>query len=165
MSSFLLNMNSNTDITKHSKDDIGYYVEEGRLFGNLQLSSDFTNEGALVVPDATKRIWIEIGANSRDLAQTIINADESLGDVLLLTFEPLVDKYGFISSLGTGADSRRRVGHQSSNGRMLVFPFAVSETSGVSEFNVADVDGCSSLLPMRWGGKLQRREGIMAMVY
>lgn len=85
-----------------------------------------------------------------DLAQDIVNKQHA-NDVMLLTFEPLVDKYGYIASLNTRADSRRRVGHQANNGRMFVFPFAVSEKSGVANFQVADVDGCSSLLPMRGG--------------
>ena len=128
----------------------GRYIKDGSLFGNIHLSSDFTNEGALKIPDGVNRIWIEIGANARDLAQNKINTEKA-DDVMLLTFEPLIDKYGFITSLGTKPDTRRRAGHQSANGKMLVFPFAVSETSGQASFNVADVDGCSSLLTLRGG--------------
>lgn len=63
-SSNLHDDNSNI-IAPVSSATAGHYIRNGSLFGNIHLSSEFTEEGTLKVPDGVNRIWIEIGANSR----------------------------------------------------------------------------------------------------
>ena len=106
--------------------------------------------------------------------------------VLLVSFEPLLDKYAFYLSLqkphGQTGHQRQRgdVLHSlllsgietpsdlgwSVPGRAIVLPYAVGTPEGYADFHVARSDGCSSLLAIDMneasaGIKKQRGEGGM----
>ena len=75
--------------------------------------------------------------------------------VLLVSFEPLLDKYALYLTRQKHADESRgtlAIEHPSSPGwsvpgRAIVLPFAVGgPPDGDAEFNIARSDGCSSLL-------------------
>lgn len=104
-------------------------------------------------PPPTKYL-LEIGANSRNILQDEMRVELDDGAVLL-TFEPLLDKYAHIlTRFGGTPDNHRAVGFQHSRG--MVFPLAVG-CKGFTVFNVAQIDGCSSLLSGR--GPNMKQEG------
>ena len=73
-----------------------------------------------------------------------------LQDVLLVQFEPLLDKFGWLLSRASKQDTAARLGF--AHARLIVLPFAVapevknqtsSESSSRLPFYVAALDGCS----------------------
>ena len=125
---------------------------------------DLDDDGRFVLPAATRRIWIEVGCNSRDTLSRLLLAPEN-SDVLLVQFEPLLDKYAWLlsSSRGQGniiSDEPQRPGFASD--MRVVIPFAVAPDEAGQEkkeegaplsrrksFRVSELDGCSSFLTPR----------------
>jgi len=118
------------------------------LFANIQVAAYPFEQNFADIKPLPSEFWIEIGSNSRDVMRDSPEMTAAFAKgAFLLTFEPLVDKYAFLmSKYGGQPDSRRQLGLQHDRG--LVFPFAVG-CSGSAEFHVANVDGCSSVLPMQ----------------
>lgn len=100
--------------------------------------------GSLQLPADTADVYIEIGANSRNLLIDELPLD-AFPSAFLLTFEPLMHKWAKIMSRETRADSSQRTGFY--HARAMAFPIAIHDSGAVQTFNVAPMDGCSSLLP------------------
>ena len=126
-------------------------------------------DGKLPIPTGITHVVIEIGCSGFDRAwDSGINANSSIGiapdipisqqeHVLLLSFEPLLDKYARYLSIMPSASSGpmskpARLGW-SVPGRAIVLPYAVGEPEGFTEFHVHDNDGCSSLLAVENTGQ------------
>eukprot|EP00931_Biecheleriopsis_adriatica_P073377 TRINITY_DN47675_c0_g1_i1.p1 TRINITY_DN47675_c0_g1~~TRINITY_DN47675_c0_g1_i1.p1 ORF type:complete len:341 (+),score=42.77 TRINITY_DN47675_c0_g1_i1:27-1049(+) len=117
------------------------------LFANIQVGAYPFDQNFVRTRPPPSEIWIEIGANSRDVMQDSPEMKAAFAKgAVLLTFEPLLDKYAsLMSRYGGRPDTIRQLGLQHERG--LVFPYAVG-CDGSAEFHVAAVDGCSSVLPM-----------------
>jgi hypothetical protein len=126
--------------------DIGKKAQTG-LFANIQVAAyPFEQNFASLTPPPSE-FWIEVGSNSRNMLRDDPSMTAAFAKgAVLLSFEPLLDKYAVLmSQYGGTADTHRKLGFQHDRG--LVFPFAVG-CEGSAEFHVAHVDGCSSVLPM-----------------
>lgn len=121
---------------------VGWYVRDNEMYASLQVAHLGPN-GTLPIPEDTSNVYIEIGINSRD---TLCDELDHGGHekTFLLMFEPLIDKYAYLLSKNSGPDVASPLG--SCHPRSLVFPFAVAAHDGALPFNVARVDGCSSLM-------------------
>lgn len=122
----------------------------------LQLTS-----GRIPVQSAITHVIIEIGVNHP--AASLWNASlqvevpgvprgakiKDLSHVLLISFEPLLDKWAAL--LRSGNDMTARSPGWAEEGRRIALPFAVGETEGSATFHVAKLDGCSSMLPIDAG--------------
>ena len=139
------------------------------------------SNGRIPVPPNLTRTVIEIGCNGHNLAWDSpfgIRGVEGIKQhlpiakqthVLLVSFEPLLDKYTQYLSIQSGQlyaeemldkpdnrgrkelwsrVERPRPAGWSVPGRAIVLPFAVGMPEGTADFHVAQSDGCSSLLPM-----------------
>ena len=139
------------------------------------------SEGRVPVPANLTHTVIEIGCNGHNLAwDTPFDVKGVDGiqqgvplsaqpHVLLMSFEPLLDKYAQYLSIQSAplhsqemSDRRDNRGRKSLWSRVeqparagwsvpdraLVLPFAVGAPEGTADFHVALSDGCSSLLPM-----------------
>jgi hypothetical protein len=105
---------------------------------------DLDADRRLRLPSGTKRIWVEVGCNARDTLSHLITYPENQ-DVLLVQFEPLLDKFAALLAANTVPEAPSRLGF--SGPRTIVLPFAVSPgMSSTVPFHVAALDGCSSLL-------------------
>lgn len=119
-----------------------WFTPSGGLMLGMQVSN-FPKDGIMDIPKGTKKLYIEIGANSRNIMQDEINLDDP--EAFLITFEPILDKYAAIlKRYGGKEDSLSALGYQHSRG--IVLPFAISPEEGYSDFNLAQIDGCSSLM-------------------
>eukprot|EP00439_Symbiodinium_sp_Y106_P027926 s2359_g3.t1 len=94
--------------------------------------------------------FLEVGANNheleRDFLEPMLQDRSGSGDAggFLISFEPLLDKYGFLLSYGAPSIHFANLGLQ--HRRALVLPYAVSTCDGpTATFHVAPIDGCSSL--------------------
>ena len=116
------------------------------------------HQGAIQIPDAITEIVVEIGANAHrwlwdeplpvalpriPLGKPLKN----LSHVLLISFEPLLDKYAKYLSRQTVGEVPAAPGW-SVPGRAIVLPFAVGSPEGDAQFNIGLMDGCSSMLPI-----------------
>lgn len=123
--------------------------QENGLFANIQVAAFPFQRNFGNLPEVPSEFYLEVGSNSRNVMQddTKMKAAFARG-AFLITFEPLIDKYAQLLTRYDGgqADHRRQLGLQHEHG--LVLPFAVG-CSGSAAFHVAQVDGCSSVLPMR----------------
>lgn len=125
----------------------GWSASDGRLQGMLHLAH-LDEAGGLRVPPGAK-IVLEIGANSRDTADRgLLPLDER---TFLVTFEPLLDKWGTLLSRNSHADTMAPLG--SHHPRGVVLPFAVSEKRNAQvELKISgEIDGCASLLEAKRG--------------
>ena len=155
-------------------------------------------DGRVPLPPNITHIVVEIGCNGHKLLWDLpfpfghipgVSAGVPLSlqrHVLLVSFEPLLDKYAFYLSL---QKSHGQTGHKrqrgdalhslllsgietppdlgwSVPGRAIVLPYAVGSPEGYADFHVSRSDGCSSLLAIDMneastGIKKQRGEGGM----
>jgi hypothetical protein len=100
--------------------------------------------GTLAIPAGTREILIEVGANTRNTAD--VELLPARPHAFLITFEPILDKYGTLLSRNSHADRKSPLGHHHKRG--LVLPIAVSADEGHATFHMdGDIDGCASLLP------------------
>jgi hypothetical protein len=99
--------------------------------------------GTLPIPPGTTEIIMEIGANTRNTADLELLPHRP--GAYLISFEPLLDKYGTLLSRNSMHDHRSPLGHHHKRG--LVLPFAVAKRDGFATFHLdGTVDGCASLL-------------------
>lgn len=138
-------------------------------------------DGAIEVPGGITHVVVEIGTSNHGRAWTEpfkyhINGIQkgvplaNQSHVLLLAFEPLLDKWAqYLSLPGLDAPFERPTAPGwAEPGRAIVLPFAVGASEGSADFHVSLSDGCSSLLPIdagqmdlraypgRWGGTMRR---------
>ena len=78
---------------------------EGHLSATVDVLG-LDDDGRLVLPAAVRRIWLEVGCNSRDTLTRLAHAPEN-ADVLLVQFEPLLDKYSWLLSSPLDPQVRR----------------------------------------------------------
>ena len=101
------------------------------------------NNGTLIIPPGTTEILIEVGANSRNTADQELLSKRPTA--YLLTFEPILDKYGTLLSRNSKPDAKTPLGHHHLRG--VVFPMAVSSEEGFATLHMdGRLDGCASLL-------------------
>lgn len=152
-------------------------------------------DGRVPMPPNITHIVVEIGCNGHKLLWDTpfpysgipgITAGRPLSEqqhVLLVSFEPLLDKYAFYLSIQkphgrvrqhgdvlhslllSGIETPASIGW-SVPGRAIVLPYAVGSPEGYADFHVARSDGCSSLLAIDTNEisdniKRQRGEGGM----
>ena len=90
-------------------------------------------------------LFLEVGANNHELERDFLEPmlqDHAGG--FLISFEPLLDKYGFLLSHRAPSQDFMHLGLQ--HRRALVLPHAVSTCRGATAtFHVSPLDGCSSL--------------------
>ena len=99
--------------------------------------------GTLPIPPGTTEIIMEVGANTRNTADRELLPRRP--GAFLISFEPLLDKYGTLLSRNSIQDHRSPLGHHHKRG--LVLPFAVAKQDGFATFHLdGTVDGCASLL-------------------
>ena len=116
--------------------------DRGRVFAELQVL-----QLPLQIPSGAE-IWVEVGANSRNLAARDEAACAARGGVVVLSFEPVAGQHARLTSAPhahvlkpLGAMTAPRVAE------CFVLPFAVSNASGsAAEFHILANDGQSSLL-------------------
>ena len=130
------------------------------------------------VPDGITHIVVEIGCNGHGLlwntpfGKDIRGIRKGVGlsqepHVLLVSFEPLLDKYAtYLSIQNRGSSGRDAITSASQTsppigwsvpGRAVVLPYAVGSSEDYADFHVAKTDGCSSMLPInnsmkKWSG-------------
>ena len=129
---------------------------------------ELNKNGTLDLPSSLTHTVIEIGSNGHSLLWETpfsyrvpgIRSGVPLKNqshVMLLSFEPLLDKYAwYLTILKRSAEFNFNADIEkpgtlgwSVPGRAIVLPYAVGPTStGYAEFHVAKFDGCSSLLPI-----------------
>lgn len=146
----------------------GWAVAGAALHATLQVFGDMDEAGAFVLPPNITHVVIEVGANARNWLwdETVpasipgILPNTRVRDqphVLLIAFEPLLDKYAAYLSMLTHSDSLwPPPPGWSVRDRAIVLPFAVAPSRDASSdkshragtLHVADVDGCSSLRAM-----------------
>uniref|UniRef100_A0A7S4RZ71 Uncharacterized protein n=1 Tax=Alexandrium monilatum TaxID=311494 RepID=A0A7S4RZ71_9DINO len=116
----------------------------GKLAAMLDVL-DMLPNGTIPIPDGTRRIFLEVGANSIN-----IMAYEELPlfpDGFVISFEPLLHQYAALLGHRTRPDEMRRLGEASE--RNLVLPFAIAPDgdSDSAELRIAgSADTCASLL-------------------
>lgn len=121
----------------------GYRITGGALYADLQILA-LDESGHLPIPSG-KRVWIEVGANSRNTLATTEARCAGNEDVFVVSFEPLLGQYCLLTS-SSKFDHATRLGAGESASN-LVLPFAVTPNDGESlDFFVSTIDGCSSLL-------------------
>lgn len=99
--------------------------------------------GRLPIP-SDKYVVIEVGANTQNtIAETLLPTND---DTFVLTFEPLLDKYGTLLSRNSAPDRFAKLGFHHSRGLVLPIAVASGEPFSWRHFRVHAVDGCSSLL-------------------
>ena len=172
---------------------------------NLRASLDVLelSDGQISVPPNLTHTVIEIGCNGHGLAWdspfTVGGIDGiSFGvplskqpNVLLVSFEPLLDKYANYLALEAVPKHITQLNKKPSKldqkqwesalwrqieqppalgwsvpGRAIVLPFAVGKAEGTATFHVSKSDGCSSLLPidaatMKFNGRHDWMKGFM----
>ena len=104
--------------------------------------------------------FLEVGANNHELERDFLEPlllDASGG--FLVSFEPLLDKYGFLLSYrGENYPFFGNLGLQ--HRRALVLPHAVNTCKGpIATFHVSPLDGCSSLRAPARDFKQKNRDG------
>ena len=101
-------------------------------------------EGCEGADCGVEKILIEVGANRRDVLQDEFPGGLAGSKAFVLTFEPLVDKWGWLLQRNAEQDRISPPGRQHRRG--LALPMAVG-CEGRATFHVPDIDGCSSVLP------------------
>ena len=131
---------------------MGFRVEEGRLFADAHVAQ--LKGTVLAMPPGTDHVVMEIGcSDTNTLDENLLPKDPK---AFLVSLEPLLDKYSVLVSRmkGRHKDDAQLLGHHHPRG--VVLPFAVDAKPGLRHFNVSQVAGCSSLLPMdpvaKWAG-------------
>ena len=119
-------------INSHVEQHRGVRINSHGLFATVHLAF-LDHFGAITVPNATRRIFIEIGCSDRDT----MDADGSLEkdpEAFLISFEPLLDKYATLLARGGPRHNGRGVldravplGHHHPRG--IVLPIAISHTA------------------------------------
>ena len=134
----------------------GWRQTDTGLHAELQVLE--LHHGQIQIPKNITHIVIEIGANghhwlwNEPLPVAVPGVPlgkliRDLPNVLLVSFEPLLDKYaGYVSHQSVG--ERPMKPGWSVPGRAIVLPFAVGSPEGSTTFYVGAMDGCSSLLPV-----------------
>lgn len=93
---------------------------------------------------ADKFVMVEIGSNTQNtLDQTMLPNNP---ETFVLTFEPLLDKYGTLLSRNSAPDRASQLGFHHERGIALPLAVASGEPFATRDFHVHAVDGCSSLL-------------------
>ena len=119
----------------------GPLVRNGSVYSFLQVGN--LKHGKWPIP-ANLKVVMEIGANNRNtLDQEYL---PSHTDSFLLTFEPLLDKYAALVARLSSTQIDKHVPLGFHHQRGIIMPWAISGTRGSARFNLAPVDGCSSLL-------------------
>ena len=114
--------------------------------------------GAIVIPPNISHVVVEIGANghhwlwNEPLPVAVPGVPlgsriKDLPNVLLISFEPLLDKYARYLSFQSVGEVPATPGWSVPD-RAIVLPFAVGAPEGSSQFHVSQMDGCSSMLPV-----------------
>ena len=112
------------------------------IFARVQVAALPFEKNFDHLPRRPTRFWIKVGSNTQNLIRDY--ADFGGDDDFLLSFEPLLDKYGYLlATLPVERDGqRRKLGFQHERG--LAFPFAVGSCE-TALFHVAEHDMCSSM--------------------
>jgi len=132
----------------------GWRATDSGLHAELQVLE--LRHGAIPIPPTISHVVIEIGANAHHwlwdepLPVAVPGVPKgvpikNLPHVLLLAFEPLLDKYARYLSNNTQGERPQKLGWVVP-GRAIVLPFAVGSPEGSATFNVGEMDGCSSML-------------------
>jgi hypothetical protein len=126
----------------------GWRSDGGELHAWMHVAH-FDASGALAGTHQTaRRLLLEIGANSRDTLDMLVRRRS---DTFVVSFEPLLDKYGTLLSRNSNPDLRSHLGyHVRDGGIVLPFAVAIDEAStgqGLAQLKISgEVDGCASLL-------------------
>jgi len=134
--------------TSHRKGPAHQLAEEvdaspDRVINATIAVARLRSNGTLVIPPGTTEILIEVGANSRNTADQELLPKRPTA--YLLTFEPILDKYGALLSRNSKPDAKTPLGHHHPRG--IVFPMAVSSEEGFATLHMdGRLDGCASLL-------------------
>jgi len=141
-------------VSKNIPDYQGAFrIQDGALSANLHVLSLEPDTGRIKVPPGA-RIWVEVGANSRNTLASTEARCAGNEDVFVVSFEPLLGQYcrltaaqrsDSVSGLGACAGTEDRNDIEIiPNG--IVLPMAVGSSDSIQEFRVSALDGCSSLL-------------------
>lgn len=110
--------------------------------------------GRLAIP-ADKYLVVEVGANTQNTVdQTLLPVN---ADAFVLTFEPLLDKYGSLLARNSAPDTYSPLGFHHPRGIVLPMAIASGEPFAWRSLRVHDVDGCSSLLEGDCGSFIETR--------
>ena len=125
-----------------------WQLANGHLSAGLQLAR-VDDDGSLLIPPRYSTVVLEIGANSRNTLDQILdrNISSPNAHAFLLTFEPLLDKFATLLARNSRADVRTELGFH--NARGIALPFAVSHVGrdGWADLKISGkMDGCASLL-------------------
>jgi hypothetical protein len=124
------------------------WYQSNRLMVPLQVAEWPLEENFKHLSPPPKEYWLEIGANNRDL---LVDAPEMKAafkrGAVLLTFEPLLDKWASNLQKEGMVDVRVRLGSHHERG--LCLPIAVGCRKESVTFKVSNIDGCSSILNPR----------------
>ena len=115
------------------------------LFANVQVAHLPFQRNWQHLNGDPSHFFLEVGANNHELERDFLEPllQDGAGG-FLISFEPLIDKYGFLLSNRDDSPYFMNLGLQHRRG--LVLPHAVSTCEGpTATFHVSPVDGCSSL--------------------
>jgi len=130
-----------------------FRIQDGALSADLQVLSLDPDTGRIQVPPGS-RIWVEVGANSRNTLASTEARCAGNEDVFVVSFEPLLGQYCRLTA-AQRSDSMSRLGACAGNDASgdlevlpngIVLPMAVGSSDSIQEFRVSALDGCSSLL-------------------
>jgi FkbM family methyltransferase len=130
-----------------------FRIQGGALFADLQVLTLDPETGRLPVPPGA-RLWVEVGANSRNTLAATEARCSGNEDVFVVSFEPLLGQYCRLTAAGK-SDTMNRLGACSGSGEIngddlepngVVLPIAIGPSDSTQEFRVSALDGCSSLL-------------------
>lgn len=112
------------------------------LYANVKVL-DLLPNGTIELPAGTRRIFLEVGANSEDNVD--LEELEWFPRAFLISFEPLLHQYGALLSRRSKPNKLRPLGQHHQRG--IVLPFAVAREGEFSDLKIAGAsDGCASLL-------------------
>ncbi len=119
-----------------------FSITPSAIFSKVQILN--LKDGMLDIPEDTDYLMIEIGANNAEIMIETHLPKYEKG--FLITFEPLLDKYSqLIARYSQKLITWSPLGFQHPRG--IALPFAISDQDGeMAKFNLAPIDGCSSLL-------------------
>ncbi|GMH84164.1 hypothetical protein TrST_g12295 [Triparma strigata] len=120
--------------------------ELGRVMTTLQVLSLDPITRRLPIPEGS-RVWVEVGANSRNLLAWAEARCEGNEDVYVISFEPLLAQYAAITHAAKH-DELTALGETrgARNGMGVSLPLAVASGVDYLYFNVSPLDSCSGTL-------------------
>ena len=128
----------------------GFTIRGAALFAELQVLSLDPITGRLPVPPGS-RLWVEVGANSRNTLASTEARCSGNEDVFVVSFEPLMGQYCRLTA-ADNSDTMNLLGGSGGGGDStatrngVALPFAVGASDEPQNFHVSALDGCSGLL-------------------